>query len=430
MASNKRLKTSLNPIDACTTCYQTPSLSAEIVANNDDLLTEILVRLPIKLLLAFKSVSKRWLALISNPHFCRRRTPLYKPNCGLFSPPRYRIGAGTSTNLVYDYVNLSSPVQSRIPNKPLRLSFTTDPMGGIKIMHSCNGLLLCSSHRGPDRWIKYYVYNPPTKHYTILPQLPVRSGGRRSIMGFSLAFDPSKSPRYKVVCVRSLRSMQNQLDFEIYSSEMGPWRLSSESFFSPISTHNLHFNVSEFWNGAVPWITTWDNWEAAGGLYFNVEKERLSQMPVPPLLVEDSEENRNQRNFICFGEYGDHLHLLEIYNPPSTYFNVYEMQTDYSGWFVKFRVDVAQVAERCILAVQDLYRFLLSNLICVVCSEVDEQSYMVMHLPDAIVKYYLKTNSLMKLCDIDDHYGGENVVVYKSWTSTYQYTESCLCVKI
>ncbi|KAL9409366.1 hypothetical protein AB3S75_047707 [Citrus x aurantiifolia] len=45
---------------------------AEVIGNLDDLLTEILLRLPIKSLLKFKSVSKHWLSLISNPVFCHR----------------------------------------------------------------------------------------------------------------------------------------------------------------------------------------------------------------------------------------------------------------------------------------------------------------------------------------------------------------------
>ncbi|KAK9293267.1 hypothetical protein L1049_021259 [Liquidambar formosana] len=55
-------------------------LVAKAIAGNKDLLREILLRLPIKSLLRFKSVSKEWLSLISNPHFAQSYTHRYNPN--------------------------------------------------------------------------------------------------------------------------------------------------------------------------------------------------------------------------------------------------------------------------------------------------------------------------------------------------------------
>ena len=57
---------------------------AETIAGNDDLLIEILLRLPIKALIKFKSVSKHWLFLISDPKFSRHRNPNPVSASGLF----------------------------------------------------------------------------------------------------------------------------------------------------------------------------------------------------------------------------------------------------------------------------------------------------------------------------------------------------------
>ncbi|KAJ6976543.1 hypothetical protein D5086_022765 [Populus alba] len=54
-------------------CY-VPSSSAEVIGNNLDLVTEILLRVPAKPLLKFKCVSKQWLSLISDPKFCVSHT--------------------------------------------------------------------------------------------------------------------------------------------------------------------------------------------------------------------------------------------------------------------------------------------------------------------------------------------------------------------
>ena len=50
--------------------------SAEIIAGNNDLISEILLRLPPKPLLQFRSVSKAWYSLISSPRFHHRHTHL------------------------------------------------------------------------------------------------------------------------------------------------------------------------------------------------------------------------------------------------------------------------------------------------------------------------------------------------------------------
>ncbi|KAL7229412.1 hypothetical protein ACSBR2_008006 [Camellia fascicularis] len=89
--------------------------SAEAVANNDDLLNQILVGLPIRSLLRFKSVSKHWLSLITHPHFVRRRTLNFEPS-GVFwesySKPHLIPG--------FDFI----PFNNLNPTKP---PFTTHP---------------------------------------------------------------------------------------------------------------------------------------------------------------------------------------------------------------------------------------------------------------------------------------------------------------
>jgi hypothetical protein len=45
------------------------SSSAETIGSNQDILTEILLRMPAKPLLKFKRVSKQWLSSISDPAF-------------------------------------------------------------------------------------------------------------------------------------------------------------------------------------------------------------------------------------------------------------------------------------------------------------------------------------------------------------------------
>ena len=83
--------------------------SMHAVEYNDDLLIEILIRVPVISLVQFKSVCKRWLSLISNPSFRLRRNqiPTFDPPCGLFlfKRPTNTNRKGVSHRLATEYPN-------------------------------------------------------------------------------------------------------------------------------------------------------------------------------------------------------------------------------------------------------------------------------------------------------------------------------------
>ncbi|GJR79631.1 F-box protein-like protein [Tanacetum coccineum] len=112
--------------------------SVHTVVSHDDLLIEILLRLPILSLILFKSVSKHWLSLIRNINPTLRRTtnPNLDPPTGLF------IQRLESPSL-YDFVSLDSRILSRIYPMPFKFIFPLNSQIRFNILESCNGLLLC-----------------------------------------------------------------------------------------------------------------------------------------------------------------------------------------------------------------------------------------------------------------------------------------------
>ncbi|GJW93603.1 hypothetical protein Tco_0173275 [Tanacetum coccineum] len=68
----------------------------------------------------------------------------------------------------------------------------------VKILQSCNGLLLCGGSGMP---IFDYVYNPSTNQYKKLPypDCSLDNSPYYSSDGLRIAFDPTKSPHYKLV---------------------------------------------------------------------------------------------------------------------------------------------------------------------------------------------------------------------------------------
>ncbi|KAK2653424.1 hypothetical protein Ddye_013280 [Dipteronia dyeriana] len=133
----------------------------------------------------------------------------------------------------------------------------------------------CRPGRRNKRNRNYCVYNPTTKQYTVLPPLPVSNGVFRAILGVNLAYDPSKSPDYKVICVRNSDSLrEGNYQIEIYSSKTGPWRKSGGTFIAPA---DINFSLGVFWNGAIHWISNWGN----NSLYFDADEEKLHEMSMP-----------------------------------------------------------------------------------------------------------------------------------------------------
>ncbi|KAJ0042076.1 hypothetical protein Pint_18038 [Pistacia integerrima] len=264
------------------------SSSAEIIANNDDLLIEILVCLPIKSLLKFKSVSKHWLSLITSPNFSLRTSPLPKPINGLFICRIY--------SPEYNFINLRSS-SSRPPFKSL--TFDSIP-SRIHIQQSCDGLLLCSRMQENARHADYFVYHPTTNIYTTLLPLTIDNGALHR--GVILAFDPSNSPHYKVVCVKDCFLYESCFQIEIYSSQTDTWRLCNFGF---IYRNGPFFMDGVFWNNAIYWYKSW-----SPSIYFDMDEEEVREMQMPPNIG-----GWNEKWCWYMGASRSHLLLIEIYSP-------------------------------------------------------------------------------------------------------------------
>ncbi|CAL5343819.1 unnamed protein product [Camellia sinensis] len=362
------------------------SSSAEQVAANDDLLTEILIRLPLKSLPRFKSVSKHWFSLISSPHFTRTRNVDPSTVSGLFLHSSSYI-----PNLGFIPVDTGKNATS--------ISFPG--LSDICIINSCYGLILCKTTN------RYHILNPLTKQFTTLPDPHPRHAG------LSLAFDPSRSPHYKVVCVWGPMHYNSYYYFymEIYASETGSWRASGEPLGADMF---MHLDGGVYWNGAINCFCTWGN-----SKYFNIDEERVGILPMIPGLGNDEYE----REYKCYVESRGHLHLVQVYGL-MTRFNVYEMERDYSGWSVKYHVDLDPVGiafpEMMHLIDLDDYSYVV---LTIVRGEKDEDSFMVLHVPGKVIRYNLVDRTFRKICDVD-YEGVQDGSLRYSWYDAFQYIES------
>ncbi|PUZ52355.1 hypothetical protein GQ55_6G263600 [Panicum hallii var. hallii] len=186
---------------------------------SDDMLAEIILRLPVKAVARSRCVSKGWCATISDSYL-RRRLPLqlsvvYFPDGG-GKAPRFACADGGGQL------------------EDLDLGFFPF-LDGAVVCDACNGLLLFRT-AGTAR---FYVVDPVTRRWAALPA-PSRNA-RLSM----LAFDPSAaSPRGYHVINFTGRWRERGGEVEVFSSEAWAWTARDVEFGVPAGalSGSMHFH--------------------------------------------------------------------------------------------------------------------------------------------------------------------------------------------
>ncbi|KAJ0692108.1 putative F-box domain-containing protein [Helianthus annuus] len=340
-----------------------PTHSGALIGSNDDLLTEILLRLPVTSILRFKSVSKHWRLLLRHRHFTHRYDTLLK------SP-----GFFTTDNIYvpYDVENPTTPLFRS-------LDFYPDPRG-IRIVQSCNGLLLCCTYRGSIDARKYYVFNPTTKQFAFVPCLP---GG----------YEVRKSVLWVWHFIEQI--------IQIYSSDTREWRICPVTFCTDCPV----FDMGVYWNGAIHWAPSNRN-----HLYFKIDAEQLQTLPSPV------EMTIFQTLTMYFGESRGHLHLTVLVDSDETglHLNVYEMLGDHSGWFVKYQLQLHEIWGAFPEMTHSSYDF---DVVDVVRGVKEEDTFIVLRIHGKLTRYNVHGKSFKQMCYFTDQ-------ASRKYAIAHRYTES------
>ncbi|KAJ6790931.1 F-box protein-like [Iris pallida] len=207
----------------------------------EDLILQILARLPVKSLIRFKSVSRAFLRLPSDRHFVRLHHEISSRN------PNLLIELLDSSGFIT--IDPSSLSVSRSS-----LDFLADR---VRIRASSNGVLCCASVA--DRGL-YYICNPNTRDFRPLPRARERPFTRfqpeyeATLVG--LAFDPS-TYEYNVVLAGFYRPFgrrpQDRLVCMVFDSAAGSWA----KFVSSLCEEFTHMNRNQvvYSTGALHWLT-------------------------------------------------------------------------------------------------------------------------------------------------------------------------------
>ncbi|XP_014753020.1 F-box protein At5g07610 isoform X2 [Brachypodium distachyon] len=224
----------------------------------DDILVEILSRVPAKSLCRFKCVSKHWLGLTNDPHH-RKRLP--QTLAGFFYSGSSRKTEQRFLESPVVFTNLGGTQCCR---PPIDTSFAFLPSHRrLDLLDSCNGLLLFRWYDVSGKYgdFRYIVCNPATEEWAALPDSGQEDKLTRLTMERTawLGFDPAVSPHFHVFeFVEELDPRAHFLSIfsvhdtetgvSVYSSETGGW-VHKEKRSDQLIRHTKRRSASVFGNG-------------------------------------------------------------------------------------------------------------------------------------------------------------------------------------
>lgn len=163
-------------------------------------------------------------------------------------------------------------------------------------------------------------------------------------------------------------------------------------------------------NNAIHWISYWKS----SIYYFDLNTECINKSPLPPHLVGHVRH---------FGESRGHLQLISIVGRSYSHrefslIYIYESKRDYSGWSLKYQVDLAFVASAFPKKINSAIRKQRCTVLSIL---VDEKEDLTMVLQ--AYGMFVACNFKKKLCNVLRH-DDDPFRMYNA----HQYIETLACV--
>lgn len=258
-----------------------------------DIIEDILLRLPVKSLIRFKCVCKQWFSLITDPTFAkwhlaqatndekymdRRRLSIFiytrNQAAANVSPSVYGRVVGNCNGMVCTDYEFNTSIYT-----PVRRDVVVDTrfhLFGRRVVGSCDGLICVV-----QGFNTFYLWNPSTREHKTLPRPTVvhagRSFGGRLIYG--LGYD-SSTDDYKMFRGCYSRSRRTT---EVFSLKTNSWRRIHQEFPSGYYPHS---RSSVLINEALHWtlrrLRRNDGANFSNGVVsFDLKEERFKELALP-----------------------------------------------------------------------------------------------------------------------------------------------------
>ncbi|KAK1432591.1 hypothetical protein QVD17_09488 [Tagetes erecta] len=244
-------------------------------------ITETILRhLPPKSLGQFKSVSKTWHSLISNPQFIK--THLHQINTTkLILVSDTKSLYSLNTNDIPPYLN-----NNDVSITAKELTFPShQPIRWEEIIGSSNGLVLAK-----DEIDSIYITNPTTREIVNVPRSPFALPDRESFVMYGFGYDLS-SDDYKVISI-SFWDTDNEHNPDCTDMFVNVFSLRNNSWNklknSPYDHAVGHLISGVFVNQSVHWLTSTPNNNYSSVIVaFSLEDEEFNEIELPGLVAND-----------------------------------------------------------------------------------------------------------------------------------------------
>ncbi|XP_057436218.1 F-box/kelch-repeat protein At3g23880-like isoform X2 [Lotus japonicus] len=280
-------------------CTENPSLFSNLP---EELILHILLRLPVRSLLRFKSVCKSWLSLISDPKFG-------KSHYDISASPTHRcLTKGNDSEIESIDVDASSlhddssVVSLKFPLPPPPREgyvFGPDPPSDVEFVGSCRGFVLVAYPQGD-----VIVWNPSTGVQRrivddldeMIAMYPTGFGYDKSTDDYLLVIMNVIPEGYYPEDVPDLPTT-----IRIFSMKTNSWFNQEGTYAQYVDMGCAHLKIGAFLNDTLHWLVTSYETKLHLIIAFDLVQRSFSEIPLPHVLAREL-ENKHWYNLRVMGE--------------------------------------------------------------------------------------------------------------------------------
>lgn len=228
----------------------------------DEIVKDIISRLPVKSLLQFRCVSKHWRNLISCTQFIKSHL-----KNAISSSTQHRILLPTTPLISLSYNDINESVQLDSP--------FLNPRSSIKILGSCNGLVCLI-----DATRDIIIYNPSTRRHFKPFQSPQQALHCSKRVEFVYGFGCGSNPNdMKLVRFPRFARDSEYNKLKVCDKTPSSWKIGAVS-----SCYDFIDTVGTFLNGSIHWLAYCNGNDDDHRVVasFSLSNETFTELCLPP----------------------------------------------------------------------------------------------------------------------------------------------------
>lgn len=237
----------------------------------EEVIVEILLRLPVKSLVRFKCVSKRWLSLISDPRFAEWHFKRASEHA-----QRVLFSSRTEVR----FLDFNELFRDSTALKQLVVPFK-QPNRRVRILGTCNGLVCVSLYNHKD----FYLWNPSTAVYRKLPDPWIKQSGDTHTYRDGFGYDLSSDDYKILVATCHDDSLVTAAQVLVFSLKTNSWRhIQHPGLGYPYACifSSRWESAGTLCNGALHWkVHLAEPYFCDSIIAFDLSEEKFRKVPMP-----------------------------------------------------------------------------------------------------------------------------------------------------